>query len=218
MEENRQLEYNTERKLLNLPEYGRNVQKMVAQLKTIEDRDKRNEQARAVIKVMELLNPSVHLQDDFEHKLWDHLFIIADFDLDVDSPYPVPSREKYYEKPLPVGINKTPVKATHYGRNIESILNLIAEQEDGEEKTALIRSIAIYMRQQYLIWNKDSVADETIFQDIEKLSGGKVKVPQNLELSKISSEASYNKPGLNAQKKGNNQRWKQQGKNNQRKK
>ena len=117
--------YNTERVRLYIPEYGRNVQKMVNYLKTVEDRQKRNEQARAIIKVMEILNPSVHLEEDFEHKLWDHLFIISGFDLDIDAPYPMPSPEILVTKPEPVPVNTKPIKATHYGRNIESIIELI---------------------------------------------------------------------------------------------
>ena len=112
--------YNTERVKLYIPEYGRNVQKMVDYLKTIEDRQKRNEQAKAVIKVMEILNPAVHLQENYEQKLWDHLFIISGFDLDVDAPYPMPAPESLQERPMPVPIQKKPIKANHYGRNIES--------------------------------------------------------------------------------------------------
>lgn len=206
--------YNTERVKLYVPEYGRNVQKMVDYLKTIEDRQKRNEQAKAVIKVMEILNPAVHLQENFEQKLWDHLFIISGFDLDVDAPYPMPAPESLLEHPLPVPIQKTPIKASHYGRNIESILDLIAEQEDGEMKTSMIRSLAIYMRQQYLIWNKDTVADETIFQDIEKLSEGRVKVPEGLQLGKVENGFMRNgnaqgKPGKNFRQKNNQKNRKQ---------
>ena len=177
--------YNTERVKLYIPEYGRNVQKMVDYIKTIEDRQKRNEQARAVIKVMEILNPAVHLQDDYEHKLWDHLFIISGFDLDVDAPYPMPAPESMNEKPLPVEIQKKPLKATHYGRNIENMLEHIALQEDGPMKDAMIKTLATYMKQQYLIWNKDTVTDQTIFQDIERLSEGKVKVPEGLQLGRV---------------------------------
>ena len=200
--------YNTERVRLYVPEYGRNVQKMVDYLKTIEDREKRNEQARTVIKVMEIINPAVHLQDDYEHKLWDHLHIISGFDLDVDSPYPVPAPESLNEEPLPVPIQKKPIKAVHYGRNIENIIELIALTEDGEIKTAMIRSLAIYMRQQYLIWNKDTVADETIFQDIERLSDYRIKVPEGLQLSRIDSSANYARPGANNNRSGKNQRQK----------
>jgi len=206
--------YNTERVRLYIPEYGRNVQKMVDYIKTIEDRQKRNEQARAVIKVMEILNPAVHLQDDYEHKLWDHLFIISGFDLDVDAPYPMPEPESMNERPLPVEIQKKPVKATHYGRNIENMLEHIALQEDGPVKDAMIRTLATYMKQQYLIWNKDTVSDQTIFQDIERLSDGKVKVPEGLQLGRVEHQNGGARQGGGQNKKNhwqkNNQKNRKQ--------
>ena len=206
--------YNTERVRLYIPEYGRNVQKMVNYLKTIEDREKRNEQARAIIKVMEILNPSVHLEEDFEHKLWDHLYIISGFDLDVDAPYSMPEPEILHQKPVPVPRNSKPLKAIHYGRNIENIIDLIAGKEDGEMKTAMIRQLAIYMRQQYLIWNKDSVSDETIFQDTERLSDYRIKVPEGIQLNKVDSGSYFQRPG-NYQGKGKqqNQRFKNNNRN-----
>ena len=210
--------YNTERVRLYIPEYGRNVQKMVDYLKTIEDREKRNQQARAIVKVMEIINPAVHLQDNYEQKLWDHLHIISGFDLDVDSPYPAPLPESLNEQPRMVPIAKKPIKATHYGRNIESIIDLIADMEDGDAKTSMIRSLAIYMRQQYLIWNKDTVSDETIFQDIEKLSDYRIKVPEGLQLSKNSSENGFSKPGFNQSKRMNNQRQRNSMKNRKQRK
>lgn len=180
-------EYNTGRKALKLPEYGRNVQKMVLYLKTIEDREKRNEQARAVVKVMELLNPSVHLEDDYEHKLWDHLYIIADFDLDVDSPYPMPQKESLDTVPERIPLEKKPMKASHYGRYVEANVDLIAGLEDGETKDYLLRNLASFMRMQYLKWNKDTVSDETIFADIEKLSDGRIVIPEGFEYDKVKS-------------------------------
>jgi hypothetical protein len=209
--DNIKLLYNTERVKLWMPEYGRNVQKMVDYLKSIEDREKRNEQAKAVVKVMEILNPQVHVQENWEQKLWDHLHIISGFDLDIDSPYPAPTEDSLYERPAVVPLVKEPIKANHYGRNIENIIDLIAEQEDGDVKTSMIRSLAIYMRQQYLIWNKDTVADETIFQDIEKLSDYRIKVPEGIQLSRVSSDMNYSRPSLNPVKsnnKGQNQRQK----------
>lgn len=197
--------YNTERVKLWMPEYGRNVQKMVDYLKTIEDRQKRNEQARATVKVMEILNPQVHVQENWEQKLWDHLHIISGFDLDIDAPYPAPTQEHFFERPEVVPIKKKPIKANHYGRNIESIIDLIADHEDGEVKTSMIRSLAIYMRQQYLIWNKDTVADETIFQDIEKLSDYRIKVPEGLQLSRLSNDMNFSRPSLNPTKSGKGQ-------------
>lgn len=196
--------YNTERVTLHIPEYGRNVQKMVDYLKTIEDREKRNQQARAIIKVMEILNPAVHLQEDYEHKLWDHLYIISDFDLDIDSPYPMPAPESLHERPQMVPIQKKPIKANHYGRNIENMIDLIAEKEDGDTKASMIRSLAIYMRQQYLIWNKDTVADETIFQDIVNLSDGRIQIPEGMSLGKMGPDAVHSRPGVQNGKQGKN--------------
>ncbi|MDD7083646.1 MAG: DUF4290 domain-containing protein [Candidatus Cryptobacteroides sp.] len=190
------MDYNTEREKLAMPEYGRNVLKMVEDVKRIEDRTKRSEQARAVVRVMEILNPQVHSADNWEQKLWDHLYIMAGYDLDVDSPYPMPSPEQRKSRPEIIPLKKKPIKATHYGRNIESIIDLIASEPEGEMKTAMIRSLAMYMRQQYLIWNKDSVADTTIFSDIEKLSDYRIKVPEGLTLSRISSDSNFSRPGM----------------------
>ena len=195
-ENNVGLDYNTQREKLAMPEYGRNVLQMVENLKTIEDRDKRNLQARAIIKTMEILNPQVHSQENYEHKLWDHLYIIAGFDLDVDSPFPCPIAEEFTTDPVPIPMKDSKIKATHYGRNIEKIINLLCDEPDGEMKTEMIRSLAIYMRQQYLIWNKDSVADDTIFKDIEKLSDYRLKIPEGINLSKISNDANFSRPGM----------------------
>ena len=190
------LDYNTQREKLTMPEYGRNVLKMIEKLREIPDRDKRSEQARAVVKVMETLNPQVHAQDNFEHKLWDHLYMMAGYDLDIDSPYPCPVAEEFNTAPVAVPMKDTRIKATHYGRNIEKIINLLCEVPDGEAKEEMLRCLAIYMRQQYLIWNKDSVADETIFSDIEKLSDYRIKVPVTITLSKISGDANFSRPGM----------------------
>lgn len=191
------LDYNTEREKLDMPEYGRNVLKMVEIMKTTTDREKRTRQARAIIKVMELLNPQVRSLDNFDHKLWDHLYMIAGYDLDVDSPYPAPVEAELKTRPVPIPMKGEKIKATHYGRNIEKIIGLLCEEPESEVKTEMIRCLAIYMRQQYLIWNKDSVSDDTIFKDIEKLSDYKLKVPEGLKLNQINMDAQYNRPGLN---------------------
>ena len=208
------LKYNTQKRRLQLPEYGRNVQKMIEYVKSIPDREERNRQAQAVVNVMETINPQVHLQDDYEHKLWDHMFIISGFDLDVDSPYPAPKPEDLNVEPVEIPMKRRPVKVAHYGRNIENIINLIAEKEDGEAKEAMIRSIAAYMRQQYLIWNKDSVSDETIFNDIVKLSDGRIRIPEGMHLSRISSDQVFNRPGAVNQKPKNMLRKNNRLKNN----
>ena len=216
------LYYNTEREKLRMPEYGRNVLEMVEHLREIEDRDKRSEQARAVVKVMELLNPQVHQQENYEQKLWDHLYLIAGPGLDIDAPYPEPIMEDLQSRPQVIPLKGKPVKATHYGRNIESIIDLIAEEPEGEVKTAMIRSLAIYMRQQYLIWNKDSVADQTIFNDIEKLSDYRIKVPDGISLAKIADSASFSRPGMSINVGGSqqaqNRGWNNKKRKNNRKK
>lgn len=206
------LYYNTERPKLQMPEYGRSVLGMVEQMKAIDDRQKRSEQARAIVKAMELLNPQVRQQEDYVHKLWDHLYMIAGLDLDIDSPFPAPAVEELSSRPEPVLRPSRPIKATHYGRNIESVMELICNEPEGEARTSLIRSLAIYMRQQYLIWNKDSVSDETIFSDIEKLSGGRIVVPEGtISLSRISDNATFARPGIMGQQGG--QQRQGQGKN-----
>ena len=137
------LYYNTEVEKLAMPEYGRLVLKMVEQLKDIPDRAKRSEQAAAVVKVMESLNPQVHQQENWLQKLWDHLYIIAGYDLDIDSPFPMPEPDVISSRPDPIPLNTKPIRARHYGRNIESILDLIASEPEGEEKTEMLRCLAI---------------------------------------------------------------------------
>ncbi len=205
-EEKRTLTYNTEKERLVKPEYGRSILEMVKSLKKIEDREKRSEQARAVIRAMELINYDVHRQENFDHKLWDDLFIIAGYDLDVDAPYPVPAPEQALARPEVPSVEKKPMRASQYGRNIESMIDLVAGMEDGEVKTAVIRSLAIYMRTQYLIWNKDSVADETIFQDIEKLSDYRIHVPEGIQLGRVGSDSNYLRPGQGPKRQNGGQR------------
>jgi hypothetical protein len=125
----------------------------------------------------------------------------------------VPAPESLNEKPMMVPIEKRPIKATHYGRNIENIIDLIAQTEDGDVKTEMIRTLAIYMRQQYLIWNKDTVSDETIFQDFEKLSDGRVKVPEGMQLGRMDNNSNFARPGNQQGKQGKNFRQKNNQKN-----
>ena len=165
------LDYNTQRSKLQMPEYGRHIQKMVQYVSSLEDKEKRNEQIQAVVNVMGILNPQLRDTSDFKHKLWDHVQIISDFSIDIDSPYPLPTREEMSRNPSIIERPKEPIKAACYGRNIQNMIDNITTVEDPEVRTFMIKTIAEYMRQQYLIWNKDTVADETIFEDMKKLSG-----------------------------------------------
>ena len=190
-------EYNTQRKKLVMPEYGRYIQNMIEYVKSIEDRDKRNEQIQAVVSAMGTLNPHVKDISDFKHKIWDHVYLMSDFELDIDSPFDPPQKEKFTSKPARMTLNGKPIKAACYGRNIESIINVVADMEEGDQKREIIRNLGIYMRQQYLIWNKDNVSQETIFQDMERLSDGRLRVPEGLNLGSISGNTSqFKRPGL----------------------
>ncbi len=177
------MEYNSQRKHMMIPEYGRNVQRMVEFAMSVKNRDERNRVARAIISVMGQLNP--HLRDvtDFKHKLWDHLFIISDFKLDVDSPYPIPNAETFQTKPDKVNYPDNKIKYRHYGKILEKIIQKAVEFEKGPEKDALTLAIANSMKKAYLIWNRDSVTDDVIFEQLTELSKGKLKLDTSVVLS-----------------------------------
>ena len=173
------LEYNTERTGLIIPEYGRHIQKMVDQAVGCPDKKERNKMAKAIIGVMGNLNP--HLRDvpDFQHKLWDQLFIMSGFILDVDSPFPKPSKEIFEEKPEKLNYPQNHPKYRFYGNNIKKMIDVATNWEEGEMKKELIYVIANHMKKCFLKWNKDSVDDEIIFNHILELSNGKIKIDKN---------------------------------------
>ncbi|HEX8562621.1 MAG TPA: DUF4290 domain-containing protein [Flavobacterium sp.] len=175
------LEYNAERTHLIIPEYGRHLQKLIDQATEISDRDERNKAAKYIIQVMGSLNP--HLRDvpDFQHKLWDQLFIMSDFRIDVDSPYPVPSREVLQLKPDVLQYPQNFPKYRFYGNNIKYMIDVANKWEDGDLKNALIKVIANHMKKSYLSWNKDTVKDDVIFEHLYELSDGKINMTQSSE-------------------------------------
>lgn len=180
------MEYNTERSQMAIPEYGRNVQRMIEYAISVKDRDERNRVARAIISVMGQLNP--HLRDvtDFKHKLWDHLFIIADFKLDVDSPYPIPNAATFKTKPDKVNYPDNKIKYRHYGRILEKIIQKAVEFEEGDEKKVLTEMIANSMKKSYLLWNRDTVTDDVIIQQLKELSKGQLQLDPDAKLVQAS--------------------------------
>jgi len=180
------MEYNTQREMLIIPEYGRNIQKMVNYAVGVKDKELRNKVARSIIAVMGQLNP--HLRDiaDFKHKLWDHLFIISAFKLDVDSPYPTPTAESVSSKPDSIPYPDKKMKYRHYGKTIQMMIEKAIEFKEGAEKEALIKTIANHLKKSYLTWNKNSVSDEKIFSDLEELSGGKLKLAEGTQLNEVA--------------------------------
>ncbi len=169
------MEYNTSRNYLGMKEYGRHVQKMVEYLLTIEDREKRQQQAQSVIELMGFLNPHLKNVDDFKHMLWDHLFFISDFRLDVDSPYPIPQRETYKQKPDPLPYPKGNPKYAHLGKNLEMVIDKALKQEDAEKKAGFAHAIAYYMKLAYSNWHKELVHDDAIRSELNNITGGELE-------------------------------------------
>ena len=175
------LEYNSERPHLMIPEYGRHLQKLINQAVAVEDRVERNKMAKYIIQVMGNLNP--HLRDvlDFQHKLWDQLFVMSDFKLDVDSPYPILSREVLQMKPDKLAYPQAFPKYRFYGNNIKYMIDVANKWEDSDLKKALIKVIANHMKKSYLSWNKDTVKDDVIFEHLYELSDGKINLLESSE-------------------------------------
>jgi hypothetical protein len=169
------MEYNTTRNEMSMREYGRHIQKMVEYLLTIEDKEERQQQAQVVIELMGFLNPHLKNVEDFRHKLWDHLFYISDFKLDVDSPYPIPQKETYKQKPDPLPYPKRYPKFSHLGKNLEVIINKALQEEDPEKKAGFSNAIAYYMKLAYSNWHKELVHDDAIRSELNNITGGQLE-------------------------------------------
>jgi len=190
------MEYNSSRNQMIIPEYGRNIQKMIEHTVTIEDREERNRAARAIVTVMGYLNPQIRDIVDFKHKLWDHLFLISDFKLDVDSPYPIPPRETLKVKPQRIAYPESKIRYKYYGKTMEQMIREVSRMEDGEQKDQIAQNLANFMKMSYLTWNKDSVDDSTIINHLDELSGGKIKLDGEVKLNHTAQILA-----MNAQKK-----------------
>lgn len=192
------LEYNSQREHLIIPEYGRHVQKLIDQVTEINDREARNKGAKYIINVLGTLNP--HLRDvpDFQHKLWDQLFIMSNFKMDVDSPYPIPTKEVITLRPDRLAYPQNFPKYRFYGNNIKYMINVACKWEDGELKNALIIVIANHMKKCYLSWNKETVTDDVIFEHLYELSDGKINLlKSDEELSTSQNLIKVNKKQSN---------------------
>lgn len=191
------MEYNSQREKLLIPEYGRNLQKMIRLATTMEDRDKRTKMAHALVDIMaQIHSPQIKDTTDLRHKLWDHLHIMADFELDVDSPFPVPDREVLTKSPRRLGYPRGAVRYNYYGRNIQMIIDKAVEMPSGPEKDALIVNIANNMKKAYLTWNRDSVDDQLISDHLKELSNQQLEIPKDEQLN-----ATHEILGRNVKKK-----------------
>lgn len=175
------MDYNTNREKLILPEYGRHIQKLVDHMKAIEDRDERSRFAHALIPIMAQVNTNIKENGDFKHKLWDHLFIMADFDLDIDAPYEIPKREILDRKPDPLPYTQGKFKKKHYGKIIQRMMDQIDNYE-GEEQEALIELLANQLKKSYVKWNKESVNDDVILSDFVELAEKDINFNEDIKL------------------------------------
>src|SRR6187549_3891707 len=169
------MEYNTIRNQLVMREYGRHIQKMIEHLLSIEDPDRRQANSQAVIELMGFLNPHLKNVEDFRHKLWDHLFLISDFKLEVKSPYPIPTKETLKAKPKPLHYPKRYPKFSHLGKNLEVIINKALNEEDPEKKAGFSNAIAYYMKLAYSNWHKELVHDDAIRSELNNITGGQLE-------------------------------------------
>jgi hypothetical protein len=188
------MEYNSQRPHLIISEYGRHIQRMIDHTCEIADREERNKMARYIISVMGQLNPHLRDVSDFKHKLWDHLFIMSDFRLDVDSPYPIPSRESFQTKPDRIPYPASKIRFRHYGKIIEKVIEEAKKIEEPAAREALIGGIAYNLKKSYLTWNRDSVQDEQIFKDLSELSGGALQPAEGTKMTLNAEGVQQNYP------------------------
>ncbi len=169
------MEYNTTRSKLLMPEYGRNVQKMIEYLVTVDDREKRLKQAEVIIELMGTLNPHLKTIEDYKHKLWDHLFQMTDFNLDVDAPYPCPTAEMIYKKPEVLPYPQDSIKHRHLGKNLQGLLDKAVAETNEEKRHGLTQAIGYYMKLAYANWHKEPVHDDMIKNELAEITGGLLK-------------------------------------------
>ena len=182
------LTYNTEKEQIVISEYGRCIQEMVKKLQEIEDREQRTEAARYIVGVMAQMTPQVKESSDYEHKLWDLLYIISDFQLDLDGPYAPPVIETQKTKPQHIGYQNNDIKYGHYGQYLIKMIEAASKEENEEVREALAYSLAAQMKRDYLEWNKSVVNDQVIIDDLKKLSNGRLILPDEAKLN-TSGEA-----------------------------
>ena len=186
------MQYNTARNHLILPEYGRNVQKMVEHASNIKDKSERDKCVKSIIDFMGQMNPQLRDIKEFTHKLWDHLFIMSQFQLDATSPYPMPEIEKLKERPQKMPYPKNKIKFPFYGAALENMINYAVKQEDNREKEIMTGMIANHMKKSYLLFNKHSVSNDTIILHLNQLSNNNLKLPSDFEFIRSSSVINKN--------------------------
>lgn len=206
------LTYNTEKEQIVISEYGRCIQEMIKKLPEIEDREQRTEAARYIISVMVQMNPNIKQSSDYEHKLWDHLYMISGYNLDLDSPYAPPTPIEQQKKPQHIGYQNNTIKYGHYGQYLIKMIEAASLEENDEIREALAYSLAAQMKRDYLEWNKSVVSDQVIIDDLRTISGGRLVIDDEAKLN-----ASGETPAGKAQQPQGKQQQPQQGKKKKKK-
>jgi hypothetical protein len=206
------MEYNTTRNQLAMREYGRHIQKLIEQLLTIDDPERRQRNAQAVIELMGFLNPHLKNVEDFRHKLWDHLFLISDFKLEVKSPYPIPTKETLKAKPKPLKYPKRYPKFSHLGKNLEVIITKALKEENPDKRLGFANAVAYYMKLAYNNWHKEIVHDDAIQSELTNITDGQltftntpfVKAYRPQQDNRDRDRGGYGKRGGKFQQRGGN--------------
>lgn len=205
-------EYNTGKSKLILKEYGRNIQKLAEHIKTIDDRNKRTQFAYTLIELMSQLNPNPSVKESGENqqKLWDDLFIMTDFTLDVDAPFPKPEPDVLFKKPRRLSYNDEPVVYKHYGKNIEKLVERACAIEDPEERKSATIYLGRLMKNFYMSWNKENIDDEVIMRHINEMAGGRL----NLSIGEIKDNGLFDINYSNTNNNNNKGRSSNKGRRN----
>ena len=210
------MEYNTTRNHLIMREYGRHIQKMIEYLVTLEDKEKRQRNAQAVIELMGFLNPHLKNVEDFRHKLWDHLFLISDFKLEVSSPYPIPTRETLRARPKPLKYPKRYPKLTHLGKNLEIVINKALAEENPEKRNGFANAVAYYMKLAYNNWHKETVHDDAIQSELSQITKGQLEFTNTPYVKSFRPNEARDRDRQNFgeyRSKGRNQKFQQRNNN-----
>ena len=188
------LTYNTEKEQIVISEYGRCIQEMIKKLPEIDDREQRTEAAKYIISVMVQMNPSIRQSSDYEHKLWDHLYMISGYNLDVDSPYAPPIPVEQQSKPQHIGYQNNNIKYGHYGQYLIKMIEAASQEENEEVREALAYSLAGQMKRNYLEWNKSVVNDQVIIDDLKAISGGRLVIADESRLGSNADMSAKSQP------------------------
>jgi hypothetical protein len=194
------MEYNTTRGTMKISEYGRNIQNMILYIASLPDREQRNKLTATLVNILAIMNPDMRDQVDIKHKLYDHVHLMSDFTLDIDSPYPVPPRPEEAPAPARVPYTQENIKLRPYGKYMQRMIERAVQYPDGEEKDELVKTLANNLKKMYLNWNRDSVNDELIHEHLSLLSGTKLKLRDDDRLHSTTDILKANKQNLDKQK------------------